>query len=111
MHGESERPKAPKSDTNSSPDNLTRRTDARSMQSGGAQSASCQSSKVQMQLIKIMEMVTSNQQLVLVNGLLMNSFSNEAVFVQLVHRTYDDGLLLLYVKDFESCDVNVVDLD
>ena len=49
----------------------------------------------------IMDMVQANSQMVKVAGLLINA-KNRPVFVQIVHNTDDDSILLLYIKDFKK---------
>lgn len=58
--------------------------------------------KIAEQLAKIMLMVRMNSQLVLLQGLLINSMDYKPIFVQLVHNTDDDGLLMFFVRDFSG---------
>ena len=67
-------------------------------------------SKVEMQLFKIMQMVIANSQLILVHGILINTLEQECVFVQIVHNTDDDNLLLFYITDFQSMNVKILSL-
>ena len=55
-------------------------------------------------------MVIANSQVLLVHGLFINSVDNNAVFVQIVHQTDDDTLLLFYITDFTTFKVNIIPL-
>lgn len=68
-------------------------------------------SRIDAQMQLIMEMVSANSQLVLVHSLIINSLSNQAIFLQLVHNTDDDSLLLLYIEDFKSYQVKEIRLN
>ena len=56
----------------------------------------------------IMEMVSSNQQLVLVDGLLVNTIDNQPCYVQLVHNSDDDTIMLLLINNFDDFTVRQV---
>ena len=60
-------------------------------------------------MLLIMRMVQANSQLVKVAGLFMN-VKNVPIFVQLVHNTDDDTIILLYIKDFKKYKVKEVKL-
>ena len=62
-----------------------------------------------MKMLLIMRMVQANSQLVKVAGLFMN-VKNMPVFIQLVHNTDDDTILLLYIKDFKKFKVKEIQL-
>jgi hypothetical protein len=47
-------------------------------------------------------MVQANSQLALVHGLLLNSVNNTPVYVEMVHNTDDDSIMLLVIKDFAT---------
>ena len=47
-----------------------------------------------------MQMVQANSQLALVHSLLVNLMCNKAMFVQFIHNTDDDSLILILISDF-----------
>lgn len=56
-------------------------------------------------------MVRMNSQLLMLQGLLINSMDYKPIFVQLVHNTDNDGLLMFYITDFDDMLTRVVALD
>ena len=58
-----------------------------------------------------MHMVRMNSQLVMLQGLLINSMDYKPIFVQLVHNTDNDGLLMFYMTEFEHMEVRVISLE
>ena len=58
------------------------------------QAKSTEQQQIEMKMLQIMRMVQANSQLVKVAGLFMN-VKNRPVFVQIVHNTDDDTILLL----------------
>ena len=52
-----------------------------------------------------------NSQLVMLQGLLINSMDYKPIFVQMVHNTDNDGLLMFYISEFQQMEVRVVSLD
>lgn len=58
----------------------------------------------------IMQMVKANSQIEPIQGLILNTVNNLPVFVQLVHNTTDDSIILLFIKDFNTLKIEEVPL-
>ena len=67
-------------------------------------------SKIEMQLKKIMQMVVANSQFICIYGLMINSLENQPCFVQILHNTDDDSLILMLISDFKTFKVTTIDL-
>ena len=89
----------------------TKRQAAKPMVSPDGKPGQGKSERIQAQLSKIMQMVRMNSQLVMLQGLLINSMDYKPIFVQLVHNTDNDGLLMFYITDFDEMQTRVVALD
>ena len=63
------------------------------------------------QMNDIMQMVQDNSQLSKVAGILMNSVSNEPVFVQIVLNSDDESLMLFMIKNFATLECHCIALD
>ena len=70
---------------------------------------SSEQEQIEMKMFLIMRMVQANSQMVKVAGLFMN-VKNRPIFVQIVHNTDDDTILLLYIDDFKKFKVKEVQL-
>ena len=73
------------------------------------QSKSAQQKAIEQKMNLIMNMVQANSQLVKVAGLFMN-VKNRPVFIQLVHNTDDDTILLLFIVEFQKFKVTEIQL-
>ena len=74
-----------------------------------SQSKSVQQKQIEEKMNLIMNMVQANSQLVKVAGLFMN-VKNRPVFIQLVHNTDDDTILLLFIAEFQKFRVTEIQL-
>ena len=61
-------------------------------------------------MMTIMQMVKANSQLDPIQGLILNTVNNLPVFVQLIHNTTDDSIILLFIKDFNTLKIEEVPL-
>ena len=58
-----------------------------------------------------MKMVSANSQLAPVHGLFVNSVNNQCIFIQLVHNTDDDSLILMLITDWNTYNCQMYNLD